>query len=150
NLIAPARKHDDRSARILSLRRIDRDRRPRHIAHANRWPPAGKKVFPRRLSVLWPRDTLRIRSRPRPYRYLSMSRRWLPGRLLLAQTVKRKHNTESKEQRLHHNPRRGRIQQDELSSEDRYAPVSIPGCIPIVGHSVKCVTLIEPLNLVQI
>jgi hypothetical protein len=33
-----------------------------------------------------------------------MTRRWLPGTLLCGQTAKRKHNTESKKQRLHHNP----------------------------------------------
>jgi hypothetical protein len=33
-----------------------------------------------------------------------MSGQWLPCRRLSAQTAKRKHNTESKEQRLHQNP----------------------------------------------
>jgi hypothetical protein len=39
----------------------------------------------------------------RPYRHLRMSRRWLPHRLLRAQSAKRKHYTESNDQRLHHN-----------------------------------------------
>src|ERR1019366_7761777 len=104
NLIAPTGKHDHRNSGILSVRRVDRHRRPRHLAHANRRPPAGKKVFPRRLSVLWPRDRLRIRGRTRPYRYLRMSRRWLPHGLLRAQTAKRRYNTKSKHQKPHRNP----------------------------------------------
>ncbi len=123
-LIAPAREDDDRSARILPLWRIHRHRRPRYVEHAHHRPAGNQPLLPRRRrSNLRPRDRLGIRHRPRPYRHLRMSRRWLPNRRLRAQTATRKDNTESKEQSLHqglhHNPPRGRIEQDELSSQDR-------------------------------
>ena len=57
-----------------------------------------------RFYSLRPRDWSRIGHRPGPYRHLRMSRRWLPHRRLRTQTAKRKHNTKTKDQRLHHNP----------------------------------------------
>jgi hypothetical protein len=108
NLIAPAGKHYHRSAGILSLRRVDCHRRPRYVLHLNPRPAGNQRVLTRRRRDLWPCRRLGIRHCPRPYRHLRMSRRWLPGRRLRAQTgrskPKHEHNAESKDQRLHHNP----------------------------------------------
>ena len=91
------------NARILSHWRIDRHRRPRDLAYINP-RPASDELLGVRRRILRPLDRRRIRHCPRSYRHLAMSRRGLPGRRLRAQSTKRKHNTESKDQRLHHNP----------------------------------------------
>ena len=95
NLIAPARKHDDCCASILSLRRIDRHRGPRDGADSP-GPATDEVVLRSRRRDFRPRDGLRIRHCPRPYRYLRMSRRWLPDSLLRAHTARRKQNTKAK------------------------------------------------------
>ncbi len=59
--LAPAWKYDERCARILSVWRIDRHRRPRHVTDAHCRTAGDQKLFPSRFSDLRPGDSLRIR-----------------------------------------------------------------------------------------
>jgi hypothetical protein len=71
NPIAPARKHDDRSARILFLRRIERHPRQGDFADPNPGPAVNQGLI---LcgSDLRPGDRPRIRRHPRPDRHWRM------------------------------------------------------------------------------
>jgi hypothetical protein len=104
NLVASTGKHDDRSTRISALGRKDRHCRLRDIFNLN-LGLAGNQWVLHRFHILWSSGRLRIRNQIWPYRHLRMSRRWLPARRLGAQIARPKqHSTESKNQRLHHNP----------------------------------------------
>lgn len=89
---SPARKYDDRSARILSHGRKDPHRWPREMNHRDPRPAGDQLLHPR--TDLRPRGRLRIRRRLRPDRHLGMSGRGLPCRCLRFQTAKGKHNSE--------------------------------------------------------
>src|SRR6266480_2574733 len=100
NLITAAGEHDDRSAGVFAVWRIDRQRGSRNVAHVNPWF-AGDYLWRRRYRfAIRPRP--RIRDCPRPYRHLPMSWRWLPRRRLGTQTAECHHDAERKVQERSH------------------------------------------------
>ena len=124
--LAPTRKYDDGSARILSVWRIDRHRRLRYVAHPHRKLACNQKFLSSCLSDLWPRNRLRIRRSPRPYRHLGMTRRWLPCSLLRSANATCKHDGKN---------------------EDRKVWSQSPQLIPVTAESKCCeqtIALIDP------
>src|SRR5438034_8078240 len=85
--IAAAGKHDDRSAGVLPLRRVDRHRGPRNVAYVSPRPARDEVIVHRCRSDFRPGGLVRIRGHARPYRDLRMSWGRLPGRRLRAETA---------------------------------------------------------------
>jgi len=99
DIVASARKHDDRNARIVPSA-IDCNRRCETLTTAF----TAYAISDRPSEPCLPAPAqAEHQEQPRPYRHLSMSRRWLPDIRLCAQTATRECKTESGEERLHHN-----------------------------------------------
>src|SRR5882724_3035698 len=103
-LRAAARKHHHCNSRILSARRINRHRRPRHVAHGNPRFARNQRIRYRRRVLLPPSHSLRLRHRRRPDRNLRMPPRRPSATRLPTHSAHRQHNTERKHQSLHHHP----------------------------------------------
>jgi len=91
---------------------------PRDAGHAITTRPTGACLPP--VTLFRPCARLLVGSFSWPDQNLRMPRRWLPDGLLCPHTTKRKHKRESKEQRFHHGPRMGSI--EEMDSRVKTAP----------------------------